>query len=101
MAVIRSTMTTIMNIAAYMGAKNIIICGVDCGRINNNLYYENYVEPDWTSSGNWNQVEGWLQVTQKHNLSIRDKIKEVYGCNIYSLNPFMNFKLDGNEFTPC
>ena len=101
MTVIRSTMTTIMNIAAYMGAKNIIICGVDCGRINNNLYYENYVEPDWTSSGNWNQVEGWLQVTQKHNLSIRDKIKEVYKCNIYSLNPFMNFKLDGNEYKAC
>ena len=40
MAVIRSTITSIMNIAAYMGAKNIMICGVDCGKINDNLYSE-------------------------------------------------------------
>ena len=97
----KSTITSVMNIAAYMGAKNIIVCGVDCGTINKNLYYKNYTESDWTSAGNWENASGWIQGTYDYNLLIRDKIKEIYNCNIYSLNPFMNFKLDGNEFTAC
>lgn len=97
----KSTMTSIMHIAAYMGAKNIIVCGVDCGTMNGNLYYENYTESDWISADNWTNASGWIQGTSDHNLAIRDKIKEVYGCNIYSLNPFMNFNLDGNEYKAC
>jgi hypothetical protein len=25
-------------------------------------------------------------------------LKEVYGCNVYSLNPFLNFGLEGHEY---
>lgn len=101
MSVIKSTITSIMNIAAYMGAKNIIVCGVDCGKINGNLYYKGYTEKDWTSAENWGSIEGWIEGTSDYNLAVRDIIMEKYKCNIYSLNPFMNFKLDYNEFEPC
>ena len=101
MAVIKSTITSIMNIAAYMGAKNIIICGVDCGKINDNLYYEGYTEKDWSSGENWGSIEGWIEGTSDCNLAVRDTIKQKYKCNIHSLNPFMNFKLDYNEFKAC
>ena len=33
-------------------------------------------------------------------MMVRDRVKEVYGCNIHSLNPFINFKLEGNEYEP-
>ena len=69
--------------------------------LNGNLYFNGYTEKQWHSGENDPNIENWLTTTDQINLSIRDKIKEVYGCNIYSLNPFMNFKLDGNEFTPC
>ena len=101
MACVRSTITTMMNIAAYMGAKNIMSCGVDCGTINNNLYYDGYTEKDWKSAGNWGGVSGWISSTHDDNIQVRNKITEIYGCNIYSLNPFMNFQLDGNEYKPC
>ena len=101
MACKRSGITCGMNIAAYMGAKNIIISGIDCGKINNNLYFNGYTEKQWHSGENDPNIESWLTASDKINLTVRDKIKEVYNCNIHSLNPFMNFKLDGNEFTPC
>tara|TARA_Y100001972_G_scaffold31446_2_gene38709 strand:+ start:264 stop:935 length:672 start_codon:yes stop_codon:yes gene_type:complete len=101
MACKRSGITCGMNIAAYMGAKNIIISGVDCGRINNNLYFKGYTEKQWHSGENDPNIENWLTASDKINLTIRDKIKEVYNCNIHSLNPFMNLKLDGNDFKPC
>ncbi len=101
MAAKRSSITSIMNIAAYMGAKNIIICGVDCGTINGNTYFKGYTEKDWRSGPNNPGIKNWLSATDSLNTAIRDKICKEYNCNIYSLNPFMNFKLDGHEFTAC
>lgn len=61
MAAKRSTITSIMNIAAYMVAKNIILCGVDCGTINGNTYFKDYTEKDWISAGNNPQIKiGYL-----------------------------------------
>jgi hypothetical protein len=97
----RSSTTSIMNIAAYMGAKNIITCGVDCGSIDGNIYFNGYTEKDWKSGGNSSGIKNWLSATDSLNIAIRDKICKEYNCNIYSLNPFMNFKLDGHEFTAC
>lgn len=97
----RSSITSIMNIAAYMGAKNIIICGVDCGTINGSTYFKGYTEKDWISGGNNPGIKNWLAATDSINLQIRNQICKKYNCNIYSLNPFMNFNLDGNEYSPC
>jgi hypothetical protein len=101
MAAKRSSITSIMNIAAYMGAKNIIVCGVDCGTINGKTYFKGYTEKDWKSGENNSGIKNWLAATDSLNMSIRDQISKKYDCNIYSLNPFMNFKLDGNDYTPC
>ena len=40
----KSTVTSLMHIAAYMGAKNIILCGHDCGKLDNNNYFKGYME---------------------------------------------------------
>ena len=100
MVAIRTTLNTCIHIAAYMGAKNIMICGKDEGKINGNLYYKGYVKDKWPDAGNWKGIEHWLYLTEKNTRMVRDKVKEVYGCNIHSLNPFINFKLEGNEYEP-
>jgi hypothetical protein len=92
---IRSTITSAMNIAAYMGAANIIVCGADNGSLDGNSYYDGYVQNHWISSKNNN---GWLGGIRDLNIQVRDRIKKVYGCNIYSLNPFWNFGLEGHEY---
>tara|TARA_R110002050_G_scaffold112135_6_gene226223 strand:+ start:51 stop:734 length:684 start_codon:yes stop_codon:yes gene_type:complete len=97
----RSTVTTLMHIACYMGAKNIILCGHDCGTINGNLYAEGYTESDWKSANNWNGINTFLNKSQNDSILVRDYLKEKYNVNIYSINPFLNLGLENNEFKPC
>ena len=40
----------------------------------------------------------FLTVIEPQTLALRAKLKEVYGCNLYSLNPFVNFGLEGHEY---
>lgn len=100
MVCIRTTLNTCIHLAAYMGAKNIMICGKDEGKIDGNLYYDGYVKSEWPDSENWNGIEHWLYLTSKNTMMVRDRIKEVYNCNIHSLNPFINFKLEGHKYEP-
>ena len=97
----KSTVTSMMHIAAYMGAKNIILCGHDCGRLNGNLYYEGYMERDWQSSENWPGISNRINEIEVETLQVRNYLMEKYNCNIHSLNPFLNFGLEGHKFTSC
>lgn len=94
-----STITTAMHIAAYMGAKNIILCGHDCGTINKKECFDGYhtdlKETPWK---NWNEYINWLSKIESQTLTVKKMLKDFYGCNIYSLNPFINFNLEGNTF---
>ncbi|MAF25930.1 hypothetical protein CL634_10195 [bacterium] len=96
-----STTTSAMHLAAYMGAKNIILCGHDCGTIDGEVNIKNYyvdpnrqmVQPSVHEYAHWikTDIEG-------HTRGVKDKLKEVYGVNIHSLNPFINFNLEGHTF---
>ena len=94
----KSTVTSLMHLAAYMGAKNIILCGHDCGTINDKLYYDNYVEKDWKSAGNWSGIKNWMGKIEAQTVMVRKYLQDKYNCNIYSLNPFLNFGLEGNKY---
>lgn len=94
----KSTVTSLMHIAAYMGAKNIILCGHDCGTLDNNLYYEGYTEDDWVSAANWNGANNWMGSLESQSQLIRNYLMENYNCNIYSLNPFLNLNLEGHKY---
>ena len=94
-----STTTTAIHIAAYMGAKNIILVAHDCGTINGKLtfngYYNNISDTPWK---NWKEYENWLSKIESQTLEVKHFIEEKYNCNIYSLNPFINFNLEGNIY---
>ncbi len=94
----KSSITSLIHVAAYMGAKNIILCGHDCGTLDGNLYYEGYVENDWTSSANWSGITNWISTLEKQSQLVRGYLMEKYNCNIYSLNPFLNLNLEGHKY---
>ena len=96
-----STITTAIHLAAYMGASNIILIGHDCGSINNECNFTGY-HTDKTYKIAWKNGKQdyvkWLKNIESHTIKLRSLIKDKYGCNIYSLNPFINFGLEGNIY---
>jgi hypothetical protein len=91
-----------MHLAAYMGAANIILVGADCGLIDGRSNHGKYVdEYGRTSSGDLLTSDAlmWLGRWDRHLREVKRKIQEVYGCGVYSLNPFVNFNLEGHSFT--
>jgi len=94
----KSTAASIIHIAAYMGAKNIILCGHDCGRLDGDMYYDGYMESDWISSENWSGIDSHTSEIEIESQKLRLYLMEAYDCNIHSLNPFLNFGLEGRIF---
>ena len=98
-----STITTAIHLAAYMGAKNIIIVGHDCGLLNGESNFTDYHTKESLSVA-WKknpqkQYNDWLGKIENHTITLKKLLKDKYGCNVLSLNPFINFNLEGNKFT--
>ena len=98
LVVSRSTITSGIHLAAYMGAKNIILLGHDCGYLDEDLYEPTYTENDWGCADNYSSAPAWVGSIESNTLRVNEKIKEHYGCNIYSINPFINFGLEGHKY---
>jgi hypothetical protein len=94
----KSSVTSLLHLAAYMGASNIMLCGHDCGTLDNNLYYTDYTEKDWKSAGNWRGIGTWISRLEVESQMVRAFLMKRYGVNIHSLNPFLNLNLEGHEF---
>lgn len=94
-----STITSAIHVAAYFGAKNIILVGHDCGLLNDKHTFTNYYnsisETPWK---NWEEYKKWLRVIEAQTLQVKQQLSKKYKCNIYSLNPFINYNLEGNRF---
>lgn len=89
-----STITSAIHIAAYMGADNIILVGHDCGTIDGEVNMPGYTEPPHGSSF----YRKFINDIEPQTLALREKLQEVYGVNIYSLNPFINLGMEGHEY---
>ena len=77
-----------MHLAAYVGARNIVLVGVDCGVLDGLVNFDEYRNTTQRSFGTWN----------KHLALMRDWLLDSYGVNTYSLNPFVNLHLEGHKF---
>jgi hypothetical protein len=42
----------------------------------------------------------WLRDISKDTIILKKLLKNKYKCNTVSINPFINFNLEGNEFQP-
>jgi hypothetical protein len=78
-----STITSAMHIAAYMGGRIIILLGHDCGLLDGQRNYEGYGAPTMKSMDKYAE---WLTKIEPQSLAVREKLREVYGVMVYSLN---------------
>lgn len=92
-----STITTGIHFAAYLGAANIIVCGHDGGSLDGRIVYTGYHEPEMDEW--WDQwYRNWVNMIMLQTRQVRERLQRVYGCRIYSMNPFLGFGLEGHEF---
>mgnify|MGYP001229729766 FL=1 len=89
-----STITSAIHIAAYMGAANIIIVGHDCGLLDGMMNIAEYDESPYGAQF----YRDFITRIEPQTIALRARLKEVYGCNVYSLNPFINFGLEGHKY---
>jgi len=76
-----------MHLAAHMGAWNIVLVGADCGTIDGVNRIAGYPAGDTP----------W-RLYNNHLVAMKRWIADTYGANVYSLNPFVNFNLEGHTF---
>ena len=95
-----STITSCIHLAAYMGAKNIILAGHDCGWIDGKSHMHDYGKrlEDFHKKEFNRYHNTWFGSIVVESERLRDKLKEVYGCNIHSLNPFLNLGMEGHKY---
>ena len=92
-----SSITSAMHFAAYLGAKNIIMVAHDCGELDDKSWVDGYVYDTWDKT----KVEEVKERNKKfeiQSIAVKGKLKELYGCNVYSLNPFINYNLEGVKY---
>lgn len=79
--------TSALHFAYLLGAKTIFLAGVDGGMINGQINYDGYPIP--TPFCHFNGVNDQLE-------KIVNKIRE--HIPVVSINPFINFSLEGNKY---
>ena len=80
-----------LQVAYLMGAKNIILCGVDGGSIDGKYNYKDYYIP--TADGHAGRVENVIR-------EVANRIRKE-GVGVHSLNPFVNFTNEDHNFVAC
>lgn len=86
------TTISAIHLAYKLGAKTIILCGIDAGSLDGIYQYEDYPVKG-SKERNKRHVEGMQPVIDHLCKVIRDR-----GVNVYSLNPFNNFRLENHKF---
>ena len=76
-----------MHLAAYLGAKFIVLVGADCGFLGGLDRVDGYVPGD----------SHWV-LYEQHLRDMKQRLWDVYGCQVYSLNPFVNYSLEGTQY---
>lgn len=75
-----------MHFAAYLGAATIILVGADCGQLGGHSNFTGYTVGD-------NPMDVW----QRTLPGVADELRK-RGTAVHSLNPFVNFALEGTSF---
>jgi len=92
-----SSITSGMHLGAYMGAKNIIMIGQDSGSINDKYWVDGYHHYNKSQDKLDFEIEK-VKKFEQQSITVKEVLKELYGCNIHSLNPFINYNLEGHKY---
>lgn len=88
-----STITSAMNFAAHVGARSCILVGHDCGLLDFNMYRRGYAHGPIAKS-----VTEMFPYFEEQSILVKRFLKDRYGMNTYSLNPFINQALEGHRY---
>ena len=78
-----------MHFAAYLGASTIVLGGADCGTLDGHINLAAYPLADSTDNP--------MSVWQRHLAAVAEQLRR-RGTAVYSLNPFVNFALEGHDY---
>lgn len=96
-----SSITTGIHLAAYMGAKNIILLGHDCGTVDDECNFTGYhTESTYKIAHKTGEAgyRNWIKVIEQHTIQLKQMIFDKFKAHVYSLNPFINFGLEGHVY---
>ena len=77
-----------IQLAAEMGARWIVLLGADCGTIDGENRISGYPTVGHAP---------WV-LYNRDLIAMKGWVKSVYDADVYSLNPFVNFNLEGHNF---
>lgn len=93
-----STITSAIHLAYFLGAKDIVLCGHDCGFIDEKTNYKGYYNDDLLTE---DFKKEYNKTTPKFEAQTLQLVQELRrrGVNVMSLNPFINFGLEGHSYS--
>jgi len=93
-----STLYTGVHLAAFMGAKAVVLIGHDCGTLDGEVHASDYDKVGAQTPPD--RYKSWMcSLSVEHNtLRLKKILKELYDVEVYSLNPFINFGLEGHKY---
>jgi hypothetical protein len=91
-----STITSAIHVAYALGAKNIILCGADCGQIDGQNNYDHYLDGIPVPNQDW--YTQWLgKITQATEELAQELRKR--GIGVMSINPWVNYQMEGHDYS--
>jgi len=93
-----SSLLSAIHLAAFMGCKAIILVGHDCGTLDDHVHVSNYNTTQAQTPNS--QYEKWMRGTCVEHFAImaKDILRVKYDIAVHSLNPFINFGLEGHKY---
>ena len=85
-----STITSALHIAAFMGFKDIYVCGHDCAAIGGETTFSGYYDGErlWDTDADY---EKWLSEIAPQTEWVKEFIEDNYNANVIFLQPRMNY----------
>lgn len=93
-----SSFHTALHLAQYMGASTIIIVGLDQGTLDGETNVRGYEDSPHRHGVLHGRTDHSFNVWEQHTRDMVNKMREL-GCNVFSLNPFMNWNLEGHAYS--
>lgn len=86
-----------MHLAAWIGARHLVMVGADCGKVDGEPNIVGY--PGLGDANGGPEQDRILSLYERDHRRMKDWLVANYGVTVYSLNPFVNLNLEGHTFT--
>lgn len=94
-----STISTAMHLAAFMGTKAIMLIGHDCGKLDEKVHLDGYQKENAVTPTAW--YGEWMKTNciEYFTMKLKYILRSKWGVKVYSVNPFINFGLEGHSYS--